>query len=223
MSYYTINMNITVTVMAHPARKSQAESLALELKSYPFTDVTITWDELNSEWDTGRRAWSRGVGRGDWHLVVQDDAILTPLFYDNLVNAINTLPSDKTMISLYVGQAKPLGRRVKEAVAKAYYATWLRLNMLTWGVAVIMPSDHIEPMLEMVGEPRWDETPYDVRIGMFYQRNRIPIYYTMPSLVDHDEGLGSLLEHDVPSDEPPRVAHRVAEGLVKWNKQFIDI
>lgn len=209
--------------MAHPKRKAQAEALAKQLKRYPFMDVTITWDRLNSEWDTGSRAWSAGIGRGDWHLVLQDDAILTDRFYENLEGAINALPTPKTMISLYVGQAKPLGRRVREAVAKCYYATWLRLNMLTWGVAVVMPSDHIEPMLDMVSEKRWAETPYDVRIGMFYQRNMIPIYYTMPSLVDHDEGLGSLLDHDVPSDEPPRVAHRLADGLVKWNRQAIDI
>lgn len=208
--------------MAHPKRKTQAEALAKQLKRYPFMDVSITMDRLNSEWDTGSRAWQKGIGRGDWHLVVQDDAVLTDHFYENLENALTTL-NTKTMVSLYVGQAKPLGRRVKEAVDKAYYATWLRLNMLTWGVAVVMPSDHIEPMLEMVSEPRWAETPYDVRIGMFYQRNMIPIYYTMPSLVDHDEGLGSLLEHDVPSDEPPRVAHRTAKGLVTWNRQAIDI
>ncbi len=209
--------------MAHPKRKAQAEALAKQLKRYSFMDVTITWDRLNSEWDTGSRAWERGIGRGDWHLVLQDDAILTPNFYENIEGAIKALPTAKTMISLYVGQAKPLGRRVKEAVAKCYHATWLKHNMLTWGVGVVMPSDHIEPMLEMVSEKRWATTPYDVRIGMFYQRNIIPIYYTMPSLVDHDEGLGSLLEHDVPSNEPPRVAHRLAEGLVAWNRQAIDI
>lgn len=209
--------------MAHPKRKRQAEALAKHLKRYPFAEVSITWDEIGSEWDTGRRAWSAGVGRGDWHLVIQDDAILTHNFYENIEGAIKALPTPKTMISLYVGQAKPLGRRVREAVDKCYHATWLRFNMLTWGVAVLMPTDHIVPMLEMVGEKRWAETPYDVRIGMFYQRNMIPIYYTMPSLVDHDEGLGSLLEHDVPADEPPRVAHRLAEGLVTWNKQYIDI
>lgn len=207
--------------MAHPKRKAQAEALAKQLKRYPFMDVTITWDRLNSEWDTGSRAWARGVGRADWHLVIQDDATLSPDFYKNLESAITTL-STKTMISLYVGQAKPLGRRVREAVAKCYHATWLRHNMLTWGVAVVMPSDHIEPMLEMVSEKRWAETPYDVRIGMFYQRNMIPIYYTMPSLVNHDEGLGSLLDHDKTATEP-RVAHRVAEGLVTWNRQAIDI
>lgn len=208
--------------MAHPTRARQAKTLANQLKLYPFMDVSITWDEINLEWDTGRRAWAKGIGRGDWHLVIQDDAILTPNFYENIENAIKALPTDKTMISLYVGQAKPLGRRVKEAVDKCYHATWLRFNMLTWGVAVLMPSDHIEPMLDMVSEKRWDETPYDVRIGMFYQRNMIPIYYTMPSLVDHDEGLGSLLDHDVTATSP-RVAHRLADGLITFNRQAIDI
>lgn len=215
-------MLITVTVMAHPKRKAQAEALAKELKLGPFMDVTITWDEINSEWDTGRRAWASGIGRGEWHLVIQDDAILTEHFYENIERAIKGLPTPNTMISLYVGQCKPFKRRIKEAVDKCYSATWLRHNVLLWGVAVLMPTDHIEPMLEMVSGKRWDETPYDVRIGMFYQRNIIPVYYTMPSLVDHDEGIGSLLDHDATANEP-RVAHRVALGLVNFNKQVIDI
>jgi len=63
--------------------------------------------------------------------------------------------------------------------------------------------------------------PYDTRIGIFYQRNRLPVYYTMPSLVDHDDDLDSLLDHG--KAKGARVAHRLATGLVAWNKQVIDI
>lgn len=206
--------------MAHPKRKTQAEALHLDLWSYPFTEVSITWDEKQSEWDTGERSLRAGIGKGDWHLVIQDDAVLTPYFYENIEGALKTL-STKTLVSLYTGQARPLGKRVKEAVDKAKHATWLRHYMLFWGVAILIPSDHIEPMLEFVSDRRYVETPYDVRIGIFYQRNMLPVFYTMPSLVDHNEQIGSLLAHD--NAEEPRVAHKIATGLVAWNKQIIDI
>ena len=216
-------MFITVAVMAHPKRKAQAEALALQLKTYPFMDVTISYDTPDagshqSEWDNGSRALRAGIGRGDWHAVIQDDAILCPDFYTNLVNAIDNVPT-KTLISLYTGTSRPLGKRVKAAVDKAYHATWLQYWLLLWGVGIVLPSSHIEPMLEFISDR---DEPYDTRIGIFYQRNRLPIYYTMPSLVDHDDVLGTLIPGH--GTEPgARVAHRLATGLVQWNKQVITI
>jgi len=212
-------MNITVTVMAHPKRKAAAESLALQLKHYPFTDVSITWDEKNEEWDTGSRALRRGVHRSEWHVVLQDDALLTPDFYENLVGAIQAVPS-KVLISLYVGTTKPMPERVLEAVEKARYASWLKSNMLLWGVGIALPSDHIEPLLDFVSDPMFCDTVYDTRVGMFYQRNMLPVYYTMPSLVDHDDDLGSIIGTDA---KAPRRAHRVATGRVNWNYAEVPI
>lgn len=216
-------MRITAAVMAHPKRKDAAEALALELKQYPFVDVSISYDAPDagshqSEWDNGSRAMRAGIGRGDWHLVVQDDAILTPHFYDNLLGAINNVPT-RTLISLYTGTARPLGTRVKTAVNKARDETWLTYWLLLWGVGLLIPSSHIEPMLEYVADR---DEPYDTRIGIFYQRNRIPIYYTMPSLVDHNDDMGSIFDdHGLGPDR--RVAHRLATGLVTWNNKVIDI
>lgn len=210
-------MNISITIMAHPSRKVQAEALLDQLQQYAFCDISIIWDELNIEWDTGSRALRYGVGKGEWHVVIQDDAILTPCFYDNIVGAIKHCPT-KTLISLYTGTARPFGDRVKDAVGRAYYATWLRYMLLLWGVGLVIPSDHIEPMLEFVADR---DEQYDMRIGIFYQRNMLPIYYTMPSLVDHDDDIGSLLGHGQAPE--PRVAHRLATGLIVWNRDIIDI
>lgn len=215
-------MRISAAVMAHPKRKKQAEALAKELKNYPFVSVHVIYDTPDAgtheqEWDNGTRALLDGVGKGDWHLVVQDDAILSPGFYANLDGALSTVPA-KTLISLYTGTARPLGKRVKTAVDKVIDETWLQYWLLMWGVGIVIPTTHIEPMIEFVA----DRTePYDTRIGIFYQRNRLPVYYTMPSLVDHDDDLPSLLDHGQTPE--PRVAHRLATGPVAWNKYVINI
>ena len=213
-------MDITVTVMAHPKRRQEAEILLLQLQKYPFKEATITWDEKNEEWDTGKRSLQAGIGKGDWHVVLQDDALLTPNFYENLEGAINAVP-ERVMFSLYTGKVKPMAAEISAAVEKAYYATWLKHYMLFWGVGIAVPTDHIEPMLEFVSDPQFNDTLYDIRLGMFYQRNRLPVFYTMPSLVDHNEDLGSLLAHEVIYEK--RVAHRVAEGVVLWNNHYIPI
>jgi hypothetical protein len=203
--------------MAHHKRQAQAEALHKLLMQYPFSQISVTWDERNDEWDTGRRALQRGIGQGDWHVVIQDDAILTPNFYENIEGAISNVPT-KTLISLYTGTARPFGKRVKLAVDKAYHATWLRYWLLLWGVGILLPSDHIEPLLDFVADR---EELYDTRVGIFYQRNRLPVYYTMPSLVDHNDEIGSLLGHGATPE--PRVAHKVAVGLVRWNSAVIDV
>lgn len=213
-----MNMNISAAVMAHPDRAKSAKALERQLSAMPFTDVYTIYDDCGSEWDTGSRALKWGIGKADYHVVVQDDAILTPGFYDNLAGAIAAAPH-KSLISLYTGKVRPFGSRVKAAVDKAYHATWLRHHMLLWGVGIVIPSDHIEPLLDYVSER--NDLLYDTRLGLFYQGNMIPVLYTMPSLVDHDDNLGSLLAHGDTAE--PRVAHKLAAGPVQWNKQVIDI
>lgn len=216
-------MSISVAVMAHPNRRASAESLHRELSAYPFAEVAIVYSEKvdgtlhEREWDTGTRSLRWGLGKGSWHLVIQDDAILTPEFYDNLVGAIEALPY-KTLISLYTGQARPWPVKITAAVERAADGDWLRYWMLLWGVAIVIPTDHIEPMLEFVEDMR---EPYDTRIGMFYQRNMMEVFYTMPSLVDHDDHQPSLLGHGILPGA--RIAHRPATGRVAFTGNIIDM
>lgn len=212
-------MNITVTVMAHPKRRQQAEALALKLKQGAFMDVSITWDEINEEWHTGKRSILRGVNRGDWHIVLQDDAIIPDNFYQHVTDALSNAPV-KSLVSFYTGTVRPLPGRVKSAVRRANEAgfCWLRGYLLFWGVGIAIPTDHILPMLEFI---EGQTEPYDTRLGYFYQRNMLPVLYTNPSLVDHNEDLGSLLDHG--KHPEPRVAHNFITGPVQWNNQALDI
>lgn len=215
-------MNISVTVMATHQREVQAERLRSALADMPFSYVSVVYDEVadgthDSEWNNGKNCLLDGLGKGDWHVIIQDDAILTPFFFENLQGALESVPT-RSLVSLYTGQSRPLPKRVQTAVDKAYHATWLQYILLMWGVAIAIPTGQILHVLEFV-EGR--QEPYDTRIGIAYQRNRLPVYYTMPSLVEHDDGLDSLLEHG--KAEGKRVAHNLATQRVVWNKEVIDI
>lgn len=211
-------MKITATVMAHPKRKLQAEYLKAILSYMPFAEVTITYDEIGVEWHTGKRALQKGIGKGEWHVVIQDDALLTPYLYENIEGAIKALPT-KGLFSLYTGKARPLEGRVTAAVNKAKDGSWLAFHQLLWGVGIVIPSDHIAPMLDFVEDI---ELQYDNKIGEFYTRNGLQVYYCVPSLVDHDDDLGSLIPgHGVLPGK--RVAHKLAEGIVDWSNDSIYI
>lgn len=209
-------MKISITIMAHPKRRKQAEALLVQLSQYPFIQCYITWDEVGVEWHTGKRALQQGIGKADWHVVIQDDALLTPDFYANIEGAIKALPV-KTLFSLYTGTARPLQRRVSDAVAKCRDGEWLQSHQLYWGVGIVIPSDHIAPMLEFV-EPI--ELQYDNKVGEFYCQNGLPVYYCIPSLVNHDDDLGTLIAgHGTDVSPEPRVAHRLATGPVNWTSK----
>lgn len=216
-------MKISVAIMAHPKRSEQANWLFAKLVTMGrFKEVCIIWDEKNDEWHTGQRAWECGKGVADWHLVVQDDALISDphSLYENIESMIRAVPT-KSVISLYTGKVRPLPERVTEAVAKAPDGSFITHYMLMWGVAILLPTDHIEPMLDFLDEPKYNDTKYDIRIGIFYQRNRLPIYYSMPSLFDHNDDFGSLIGNDY--EKEPRVAHRLATGRVDWTDRVITL
>ena len=209
-------MNISATIMAHPKRMDQAKELHIMLMQYPFTTTSVIYDEINQEWHTGKRALLQGVAAGDWHVVIQDDAVLTPDFYENLENAILAL-NQKTIISLYTGTARPIPGRVKKAVESMPDGSFLRFHQLMWGVGFVIPSDHILPMLEFVEDI---DLQYDNKVGEFYCRQGIPVYYTVPSLVDHNDDEDSLLPgHGRAINEDRRVAHRLATGPITWTNK----
>lgn len=213
-------MKISITIMAHPKRRKAAEMLLVKLASQGFLFCGITWDQKNSEWHTGKRALLAGVRVGsDYHVVLQDDAIIPDNLYDHVAQAIENAPV-KTLISLYTGTVRPFPGRVASAVKRANEGghSWLRGYLLFWGVGIVIPTDHIQPMLEFIAGRR---EPYDTRLGYFYLANRLPILYTNPSLVDHDEDMGSLLDHGHHSE--PRKAHNYVAGPVSWTNTAIDI
>lgn len=212
-------MKISITVMAHPKRKDQAQALLKTLKTYPFVKPTITWDQKNEEWDTGARSLRAGVKTGsEWHVVIQDDAILPPNFYTHIENALSVAPQ-RSLISLYTGKARPMPDRIENAVKRAKGCSWLKSNLLYWGVGIMLPTSQIEGLLEFVKDRK---EPYDFRIGWAYMRQAVPVYYTVPSLVDHDDDLGSLLDHGNGPDR--RVAHNfVGDNMPRWNNRALEI
>lgn len=212
-------MKITITIMAHPRRTEQANALYKKLVQYPFEKCSITWDEQNSEWHTGQRALMDHKG-GDWHVVLQDDAIINEHFFTNLVKAIENVP-DRVLFSLYTGTVRPFNDRVGAAVANAGNASWLKGYTLFWGVGIVIPTNHIEPMLEFVKDEHQD--PYDTRIGMFYFRNMLPVFYTNPSLVDHDDDIGTIVGTRSSLPQGRRVARNMIDRDHEWNSDFVEI
>jgi hypothetical protein len=148
--------------MADRRRGNMAEALAQQL------DGEIVWDRRRDIWDTAKRAMR--AHSGDWHLVIQDDAVVSR----RLVPAINAMLGHippNALLSLYFPAHKHA-----EMPDFAPTGTWTYAPRLIGGVAVVYPVKVIETVIERAESEQ--VRSYDSRI--FW-----PTYYPQPSLVDH--------------------------------------
>lgn len=203
-------MRLSASIMAHPAR---ADYVA-ELKASLDRDVPVAW-AANAEpskrpedrWRTGRLAWEMHDPEADYHLVIQDDAVVAGRLLDSVERMLNHVPGDGP-ISLYLGTKRPVQQVYLDLIRQAdeQRASWICARSISWGVAILAPTRTIPAML------RWGDTrhsmAYDMRVGRYYRDQlRQPAWYPWPSLADHRTG-PSLVGHD----DHGRHAHRHHTG-----------
>jgi hypothetical protein len=196
-------IEVTPVVVGHFDRAEQAYALAQELGG-----ETVMDDGTYGDWGNHARALLRGAQIGTSHvLCIEDDAVPVPNLLAEARKAVEAWPSG--CISLYVGTGRPRQHGVSRAIACAERidSNWLEADSLCWGVAFVVPTHDILPML------LWckDRTePTDQRIGAWYRSQRRTVRYTWPSLVDHLDGESLLPTRNLPT---ARRAWRV--GTVK--------
>lgn len=174
------DIELSVTIMAHPAREAMVRELVDTLDG----PAEIAWDRDNDRWETGRRALLSARDDATHHLVLQDDAIICRDLLAGVRRALERNPHCPT--SLYLGRQRPHGPHFQRVMKQARDAdaTWIIGPELCWGVALVFPTELIGPMVAF-GDEHPKVENYDKRLGMYLQSQKIPTWYTVPSLVDH--------------------------------------
>lgn len=178
--------SVSMALMAHPRRAALVDELRAQVP-----DAEVVWDKHHSLWDTGRRALLAHDPQADYHVVLQDDAVLCAEFTDGIRHALAAVP-DGHPVSFYVGQVRPNEPFVRRQVNAALKggAPWIVMKGPWWGVAIAVPTADVPELVEHgdISNLR----SYDVRISDFYNRQGIDCWYTQPSLVDHRADVDSL-------------------------------
>jgi hypothetical protein len=175
---------MSVAVMAHHRRAHLVPQLVCALDRYP----RIVWDRRNDRWDTGRRAWLAADLRADWHLVLQDDALVCADLIAGLESAVAHIP-ERAIVSAFCGSRRPPRRQFETtlpanlAACRKAGAAWLAMTHLCWGLAVAAPTWSIPAMVAWADGR--DIPEYDTRVGRYYRSIGWRTYCTVPSLVDH--------------------------------------
>lgn len=205
-------MKLSAAVMAHPHRTAEAESVQAALDR----PVEIIYDtnpvpsaDPKQRWANGRRCWEAADPAADWHMVIQDDALVCADLMAGLEAALDVV-GPEGLVSAYTGTGRPNQEHVRKALANAQHKghSWMCTRSLCWGVAIIAPVKTIPDMLAWCSTGPRMKRNYDMRIGQYY-RDVLGwrTWYTVPSLVDHRDG-PSLVGHG----DHGRNAHQMLEG-----------
>lgn len=171
---------ISVAIMGHPKRRRFIKQLRAQLP-----DAPVVLDQKNDRWDTGRRSILAYDPKADFHVVVQDDAVLCRDFLAGC--GVVAKAAGQRPVALYMGRTQ--ARQALTSAAKRALrrnTPWVAADGPYWGVAVILPVEHIPDLIRWC-DTRGDIANYDARIAAYYKYRKIDCWYTVPSLVNHRE------------------------------------
>ena len=132
-------------------------------------------------WANRERAEMMFDPQAQFHLVLQDDAILC----DNFIERAEALLKEPDAVySFYLGARKAHKFPKVESEIKT--------NWLSWGVAVCIPTKIIPHMMGWCSVQPSD-VPDDTRIARYCKAKGISVIYPLPSIVNHRHDEQSLV------------------------------
>lgn len=225
-------MRIEPVVMGIKERAQSATELSHDL------NCAVSWDDPPvSPWHNARRCWLGCPEDATHRLLVNDDAVLCPSFYEAVYAAVAARPNG--IISFFT---------VRPEINNAAVAgrPWMVYNRNICGVALCMPRWLIKDFVAWCDEnlnPDWHSA--DTRLLVWAHATGRDILYTVPSLVQHNEEHVSTIHHEsnrghvstqfaehgakgVDWSKPPYIAERtVPEGYweahSEWFREGVDI
>lgn len=183
-----------VVVQAHPARASRAEALASSLSGLGATTV---YDPHPTGPPSALRTFLRVCGYGDpddWLCVLQDDAVPCRGFEDAAPRAC--LPG--TVVSLYAGKLLRSVPALRRAAARCDPFGPLDQKEYIPVVGVVLPPGLPAGFRAWAGRNLVPGYRHDDELlGLYCRKHNVRAVTTVPSLVNHDNGVESLAGHTV--------------------------
>lgn len=164
--------------MAHPKRAEFFSYLNGRLGDVPFSI-----DEGIGIWENCKRAWRLRDPEARWHVVIQDDAVVCDNFRERAEAVIAAAEArGDSAISFFFGKRKMMQAAAKRAMPHGFIeSAWMH-----WGLAICLKADVIERALAFGDTQNIPQD--DTRIANFLKKEKLTVYYPLPSLVDHREG-----------------------------------
>lgn len=180
-------IKLSISIMAHPSRSHYFDRLKEKLGDVPFSI-----DQNNNLIENCKAAWRSHDPSADFHVVIQDDAIVCNNFKERAEKFITDMESERVAnnwpINLYNFFFKQdCSSTIMYEYEKKGYMFEARNR---GGVAICLPVNQIENMIKHYDTltDRHD----DERINDWLVSNKYKACFSVPSLIDHDDHTPSL-------------------------------
>lgn len=172
--------SVSAVIMAHPDR---AEFVA-RMQSALGVEVPVVWEEGRGMWDTGRRAWEYPTD-ATHRIVLQDDLGICQDFLAAAERIAAVHPA--APVSFYANR-----QAVDDARAAGVH--WALISAGCWGQALMLPAALGRDFTVWADRVlAADLKTYDGRMAMFLLARKMPVWCTVPSLVEHLGAADSLI------------------------------
>lgn len=173
--------------MAHPSRKKFFPYLFEKLGNWP-----LAIDEGWGLWENAKRAWRLYDPKADYHLVIQDDALVCRNFGKRALEVLNhsekVFRGQPHLCNFYYDQMLAANSTNQDADGTEYIIR----SRVHWAVAICSPVNQIEKMIQFCDQLEMKED--DEKITQFLKSAGLKVYFPIPSLIDHRTDIPSLVE-----------------------------
>jgi hypothetical protein len=207
-------VSVSFAVMAHEDRRGYVDELRAQLPA----GTRVEWDENRDRWDTGRRALLAFDLAAEWHVVVQDDAVLCVDFVGQARAALAELGERPGPVSFYAGATNLVWETsTANAMVRARRAgaRWIEGSGPWWGPALAIRTADLPELIERC-DKMTDDAAYDRRVGRYFRWLKRPCLYTVPSLVNHRDGPSLIWNGRAPRTWSRRAAYHEPGGNEAW-------
>lgn len=173
-------MKVSYSIMAHPSRKRFIPYL---LSHIP--EAKVFYDLGFGLKQNAINCWNSYDKTANYHLVIQDDAILCKDFKNKI---IPYLKQNKEVISFFLSK-----RTKSEELKETEY--FFERGWLTGAVCLAIRTDHVDNVLNALKHAKIQND--DTIIGSYCKNKGLKVYYSKPSLADHRTGIMSIVEKKV--------------------------
>lgn len=197
-----------ICIVAHHARRAQAERLAADLDAHVILDEV----GLGALWGH-RKALEWAAKQNERVVVMEDDALPVAGFRAKAQAWLDAMPTD--LVSLYLGTGRPpqYQPQIAHALRRAdqWRETYITLPQLIHGVCYSIPAKMVRPVLDRLP----DRGAADFAVGNAWKAiGGKHVVYAVRSLVEHED-CPSVEKHPDGLERPQvRRAWRLDEDIL---------
>ena len=191
-------MKISAAIMAHESRINRIDYLLETLGDVPvFMDYGKIGEPGNlGPWGNAKRAWAAFDPRCDFHMVVQDDVVFGKSFINRLHSLVKKYGTGYAYCLFANGNGRYKDNEFREGL-KRPKGEIIHKELYT-AQTVLLPTGIIKKMIPFADKAEYDRgrgtgIDDDARISEYLKHIGMKVIYPIPSLVNHNKKLNSLI------------------------------